>query len=177
MIRSNPTIDHLLQAHEHIIGKDYDRYKNHVYRVFLNCLLLDDNSDHEEKYAIASVFHDIGIWSNHTIDYLEPSIAKAKAYLNETGKSMWTEEMALMIDMHHKISKYKGNHKKTVETFRKADWMDVSLGLLTFGINKQAIKTNKKNYKNLGFHAFLIKSILKGFLHRPFKNPLPMFKK
>lgn len=38
-----------------------------------------------EKYAIAAVFHDIGIWTNHTLDYLDPSAGQAKAYLTETG--------------------------------------------------------------------------------------------
>jgi hypothetical protein len=34
---------------------------------------LDMKNGNEEKYAIAAVFHDIGIWTTHTIDYLDPS--------------------------------------------------------------------------------------------------------
>lgn len=177
MIYSNPTINYLMQQHEPIIGADYDRYNNHVHRVFLNCILLDNNPENEEKYAIASVFHDIGIWTDHTFDYLKPSIIKAKEYLNEISRLDWMYEITLMIDMHHKVSKYNGKYKATVEVFRKADWMDVSLGLLTFGADKQNIKTNQKQYKNLGFHLFLIKAATKSFLRHPFKNPLPMFKK
>jgi len=177
MTPSNPTIDHLMQKHKDMIGKDYERYKNHVYRVFLNCILLDNNPTNEEKYAIASVFHDIGIWTDHTFDYLIPSIAKANQYLKEVNKVTWIEEITLMIDMHHKVSKYQGKHNKTVEIFRKADWIDVSLGFLTFGVNKQAIKANQKKYPNLGFHLFLIKSTLQAFWKHPLKNSLPMFKK
>ncbi|MDX1941567.1 MAG: HD domain-containing protein [Saprospiraceae bacterium] len=177
MATSIPTIDHLMQQYKHIIRNDFDRYNNHVYRVFLNCKMLDDSIENEEKYAIAAVFHDIGIWTDHTIDYLNPSIIKAKEYLNEVGKLLWMYEIALMIDMHHKMSKYNGKYEATVEVFRKADWMDVSLGLLNFGVNKQFIKANQKQYKNLGFHQFLIKATTKNFLQHPFRNPLPMFKK
>ncbi len=67
------------------MGADYDKYKNHVYRVFLNCLLIDSEKNNEEKYAIASVFHDVGIWTNHTFDYLDPSIEQAKI-LNRNKK-------------------------------------------------------------------------------------------
>lgn len=177
MSHSNSTIDYLLQYHKNVIGVDYDKYKNHVYRVFLNCKMLDNNTENEEKYAIASVFHDIGIWTDHTIDYLKPSIIRAKEYLNEISRLDWMYEIAMMIDMHHKVNKYRGKYEKTVEVFRKADWIDVSLGFLTFGMNKDIIKDHQKQYKNLGFHQFLIKTTTKSFLRQPFKNPLPMFKK
>lgn len=174
---SNHIIDQLIQPYQSLIGADFDKYKNHVYRVYLNCKMLDDNPENEEKYAIASVFHDIGIWTDHTLDYLKPSIIKAKEYLNEMGKLLWMYEIALMIDMHHKTTKYQGKYEAIVEVFRKADWMDVSLGLLTFGADKQNIKTNQREYKNLGFHLFLLKAVTKNFLQRPFRNPLPMLKR
>lgn len=169
-------IEDLLQKFKPVIGADYDKYKNHVYRVFLNCLLVDGEKDNEEKYAIAAVFHDIGIWTNHTIDYLNPSIEQAKIYLIETGKQNWIDEITLMIYWHHKTSKYKGWHEEIAENFRKADWIDVSLGLLTFGFNKQKIKENRRKFPNLGFHLFLIKQITKNFFRHPL-NPLPMFKR
>lgn len=177
MVTSIPTINHLMQHYKHIIGNDFERYKNHVYRVFLNCKMLDTSPENEEKYAIAAVFHDIGIWTDHTIDYLKPSIIKAKEHLNEINRLDWMYEISLMIDMHHKVRKYRGKYETTVEIFRKADWMDVSLGWLSFGGDKQVIKANQQKYRNLGFHIFLIKTTTKNFLQHPFKNPLPMFKK
>jgi hypothetical protein len=118
-------IEELLQKFRQVIGKDYDRYRNHVYRVFNNCLLIDDAKLNEDKYAIAAVFHDLGIWTNHTIDYLDPSIEQAKGYLAQTGRQHIAEEIGLMIYWHHKTSRYKGEYKETVEIFRKADWIDV----------------------------------------------------
>ena len=173
---SNRIIEDLLFKFKPAIGEDYDKYKNHVYRVFLNCLLIDSNKNNEEKYAIATVFHDIGIWTDHTIDYLKPSIEQARIYLDETGNQDWTDEITLMIHWHHKISKYKGEHGEIVENFRKADWIDVSLGLKTFGFDKKKIKENRKKLPNLGFHLFLIKATTKNFFRHPL-NPLPMFTK
>lgn len=173
---SNKIIEDLMQKFKPAIGTDYEKYKNHVYRVFLNCLLMDSDKNNEEKYAIATVFHDIGIWTNHTIDYLNPSIKQAKIYLTETGKQDWTGEITLMIYWHHKVSKYKGEHERTVGNFRKADWIDVSLGLKTFGFDKKKIKENRKMLPNLGFHVFLLKRIIKNFFRHPL-HPLPMFKK
>jgi len=172
----NHTIEALMQRYKPIIGEDYPRYKNHVYRVFSNCLLMDNEKNNEEKYALATVFHDIGIWTNHTLDYLDPSAEQAKLYLTEIGKKEWIEEITLMIYWHHKVSEYRGKYKKLVETFRKADWIDVSLGLLTFGFDQQKIKEIRKKLPNLGFHIFLIKGVLKNFFQHPF-NPLPMFRK
>jgi len=169
-------IEELLLPFKTVIGGDYERYRNHVYRVFLNCLLLDDDKNNEEKYAIAAVFHDIGIWTDHTFDYLAPSIEKVKTYLLENNKQQLTEEISLMIYWHHKISGYHGEFEKTTGTFRKADWIDVSLGLLSFGADRQMIKENKRKLPNKGFHLFLIKQTLKNFLKHPL-NPVPVFKK
>lgn len=170
------TIENIFSPFQSIIGKDLPRYKNHVYRVYLNCLLMDDNTANREKYAIAAVFHDIGIWTDHTFDYLAPSIKQAKLYLAGINKPEWAEEISAMIEWHHKVSSYKGDYETTVETFRKADWIDVSLGLKTFGADKVKIRENRKTIPNLGFHWFLVKQSLRNFLKTPLK-PLPMFKK
>jgi hypothetical protein len=173
---SNKIIDNIMPKFKSVIGLDYDRYKNHVYRVFLNCLLIDGGKNNEEKYAIASVFHDIGIWTNHSFDYLNPSIEQAKIYLTETNKTGWLDEISLMINWHHKISKYQGAHEGIVENFRKADLIDVSLAFLTFKLDKQKINENRRRFPNLGFHSFLVKEAIKNFFRHPL-NPLPMFKK
>ena len=176
LLYPHPTIESLLQPYKAAIGPDYEKYSNHVHRVFYNCLLINPGKANEEKYAIASVFHDIGNWTDRTIDYLDPSIAQARLYLTESDRQDWTEEVSAMICWHHKIRRYKGPWEKTVETFRKADWIDVSLGLLTYGFDKKAIRQNRKQCPNRGFHFFLIKKVGKNFFKHPL-NPLPMFKK
>ncbi|HEY3406352.1 MAG TPA: hypothetical protein VGK59_23350 [Ohtaekwangia sp.] len=172
---THQTLETKLQDLKPFIGHDYHRYRNHVYRVFLNCLLLDTEESNIEKYAITAVYHDIGIWTDHTFDYLDPSIAQARKYLNEIERPEWVEEISLMIYWHHKVSRYKGKHEKVIETFRRADWIDVSLGLMTFRADLKSIQKNKREFPNLGFHGFLIKATMKNLLKHPL-NPLPMFK-
>ena len=171
----NSKIEALLQRFHDAMKGDHEKYKNHVYRVFFNCLMLDPNVHNEEKYAITAVFHDIGIWSDNTIDYLDPSIAQAKKYLTEIEKEDWIREVELMIHWHHKTGTYEGEHSSIVETFRKADWIDVSMGLINFGVDKKRLRQNKKLFPNRGFHFFLIRKIAKNFMKHPL-NPLPMFR-
>lgn len=176
MYYQNKLIEELLLKFKPVTGRDYERYRNHVYRVFLNCTLRDNAGHNEEKYAVAAVFHDIGIWTNHTFDYLQPSIEQLKVYLYSKEKQVWEEEISKMIYWHHKITRYQGPFDKTVETFRKADWMDVSLGLLHFDADKKKIKEYKKHFPNRGFHLFLVRQTLKNFIKHPL-NPIPVFKK
>lgn len=175
MVDKNELIEELLQKYRPVIGRDYWRYRNHVYRVFTNCRILDKQKANEEKYAIAAVFHDIGIWTHHTIDYLLPSIGRAQAYLVHSGKQHLETEIVQMIMWHHKISTYKGGNRNVVETFRRADWIDVSLGLITFGIDKKRLWHIRQTFPNVGFHYMLVKKILKNILIHP-AHPLPMFK-
>ncbi|MCF2443486.1 HD domain-containing protein [Dyadobacter sp. CY345] len=176
MTYSIKIIDDLLEPFRMVIGADFNRYRNHVYRVYLNCLLIDNAEINQGKYAIAAVFHDIGIWTDHTIDYLNPSIVQAGIYLKKIKRVELLEEISLMIYWHHKISGYEGKNQRVVENFRKADWIDVSLGILTFGFDKKIISQNRKNLPNLGFHFFLLKKTTKNFFKHPL-NPLPMFTK
>lgn len=168
------TIEDLLDSFRPALGEDYSKYRNHVYRVFLNCQIFDTTGEHTEKYAIAAVFHDIGIWTDNTIDYLHPSIGQLEIFLTKTGKKAWINEMVLMVYWHHKVGKYSGPYEQTVENFRKSDWTDVSLGLLTFGADKGRIRHNRKMLPNQGFHVFLVRKIITNFFRHPL-NPLPMF--
>lgn len=169
-------IEHTIKQYRNELGKDFLKYKNHVYRVYSLCLEFDDSASNNEKYAIASIFHDLGIWTAQSFDYLEPSIALVTKYLKTSGRVGLTKEITLMIDMHHKRSRYKGEYEKTVEIFRRADWIDVTRGLKTFGLSKSKYTIIQNRYPNLGFHRFLVKQTVKNFIKSP-TNPLPMFKK
>jgi hypothetical protein len=168
-------IEVMLASYKSIIGKDYYRYKNHVCRIYSYCSLMDDSHYNDTKYAIAAVFHDIGIWTDATFDYIEPSIEQASSYLTTINRQEWIEEITLMISWHHKISSYKKDNYETIEIFRKADWIDVSLGILNFEVKPKEIKLIKQQLPNLGFHVFLLKNIFKNLFKHPL-NPLPMFK-
>ncbi|MDB5226858.1 MAG: hypothetical protein JWN78_1051 [Bacteroidota bacterium] len=175
VIKQYPLIEEIFSSYEKILGEDLEKYKNHVYRVFNYCLFLGDKTD-EEKYAVAGVFHDLGIWTNDTFDYLQPSIALATKYLTQHNKEKDAEEISLMIDHHHKITSYKNKFENTVEIFRKADWTDVSMSVIHFEIPKSFIADVEKQFPYKAFHMKLVKLFLSNFTQHPIK-PLPMFKK
>lgn len=137
---------------------------------------MDNAIQHQEKYAVAAAFHDLGIWTNKTFDYLDPSAELAKIWLTREGKQEWVPEILQMIDMHHKITRYSGEYEKTVEIFRKADWIDLSYGMLRYKIPGMQIRELIRQFPTKGFHRFLLRKSILNFLRHPL-NPLPMFKK
>ena len=76
-----PTVDGVLNGHVSELGNDLVAYRNHVYRVVNLCLGMMGGSRADlEKVAVAAVFHDLGIWTDHTFDYIAPSrTARARA--------------------------------------------------------------------------------------------------
>ncbi|SHL96780.1 phosphohydrolase [Chitinophaga sp. CF418] len=171
-----PIIEEVLEKFATHLAVDREKYRNHVYRVFLNCCLLDTEERNWEIYAIAAVFHDIGIWTDNTIDYLKPSIGQAIKYLGETGREHLQDEIARMIYYHHKLTRYSGPDSVKINTFRKADWIDVSLGAIKFGVDKSLVRRHQKAFANKGFHWFLVKKILRNLIRHPLR-PLPMFRR
>ncbi|MCB0651538.1 MAG: hypothetical protein KDC85_09715 [Saprospiraceae bacterium] len=172
----NNTIDSILSEYESILGNDFTAYRNHVYRIFNFSMILDDHPENISRYAIAASLHDLGIWTHKTFDYLEPTLNLTKNYLAGAGQQSLEAEILLMIDMHHKMSRYTGPFAQTVEAFRRADWIDVSMGLLKFGVSGEAHRKVKEAFPYKGFHRFLLRQTFKRFLSHPL-DPLPMFKK
>ena len=169
---SVPQIDEILSCWKTRIGDDYAGYRGHVYRMFNFCLALHACSDEEKKkLAIAACFHDIGLWSDHTVDYIPPSIAQARQYLAANGLESWSAEIGLMIEMHHKVRPWRGDLYPLVELFRKADLVDFSLGLFTFGLERADVRRVKATIPNEGFHRFLLKGAKDWFLSHPFRPP------
>ena len=169
---TNGLIEGILAVWKDRIADDYLGYRGHVYRMFNFCLALHPCTEEErEKLAIAPCFHDIGLWSDHTVDYIPPSVAQVKGYLFNTGQQAWSEEIGLMVEMHHKIRAYRDNRYPLVELFRKSDLVDFSLGFFTFGIPRSYIKNVKKTIPNNGFHKFLMKGAREWFSKHPFSPP------
>src|SRR5678816_3071087 len=84
-----PTIDAVLNDHASVLGDDFVAYRNHVYRVVNFCVAIAGGRDDLEKIAIAAAFHDLGIWTDRTFDYIAPSIARARTYLVERAREDW----------------------------------------------------------------------------------------
>lgn len=169
-------VDEILQPFATIMGNDYHAYRNHVYRLTRLCNeLAEFNEEELEKIEIAACFHDIGIWTGPSLDYLPPSENQAIRYLTKINKESWIPEITQMITMHHAVRSCAGNQYKLVDLFRRADIADFSLGLFPMGIPRSRIAQIKKDIPNAGFHFMLLKRALAWFVKNPL-NPAPMFK-
>ncbi|NTV02151.1 MAG: HD domain-containing protein [Chlorobiaceae bacterium] len=166
----------LIEPWRSTIGRDFAAYRNHVFRVCNFCLALADGSgEAEEKIAIAAVYHDLGIWSGRTFDYLPHSIRLAKEYLAEAGHEEWIPEITAMIDEHHKLTGYRKRPEWLVEPFRRADLVDLSLGVARFGLDGKFIREVRVRFPNNGFHRRLLELTWQRINSDPL-DPLPMMK-
>lgn len=176
VIESQTLLDELLEGGRSILGSDYAGYRNHCLRVFNFAYALSGESgENSDKLAIASFFHDYGIWAEGTFDYLSPSKKHAACFLREKGLAGWCEEISEMIGWHHKITPYKGNPSWLVESFRKADWIDISGGMLRFRLPDAFVSDVMDAFPNEGFHKMLLTLAKARFKTHPF-NPLPMMR-
>lgn len=176
LLKDLASLDALLRVYTTELGRDFTAYRHHVYRDVNLCVALSSGEpDVIEKIVIAAVYHDLGIWTHKTFDYLTPSIEMAKAHLRRTGRAHWSSEIGAMILDHHKITRYKGNLSPLVEPFRRADWIDMSRGLRTFGMPRSFLRDVFETWPDAGFHRRLFELELERLRTHPW-NPLPMVK-
>ena len=70
-----PLTDEILTDFALAIGTDLQGYRNHVYRVLnFYCAVSGIQGLPCDAVQIAAAFHDLGIWTDNTLDYLPPSI-------------------------------------------------------------------------------------------------------
>lgn len=171
----------LLSPWAEALGADRAGYTNHVIRVLLHCdaLYARNGGDGERpsrqlEYRVTGVFHDLGIWTDETFDYLVPSIDLAAVHLEAQEREDLIPLVTRMIDQHHK-QRPAGPPDDPVEIFRRADAIDVSLGLRRFGLGFGHARAAFRAYPSRGFHRTLIRLTAKRTIEHP-TSPLPMFK-
>lgn len=169
---SIPLLEDILAPWQNAIGADFTGYKNHVYRMLHFCQALHSCTpqDHD-KLTIAACHHDIGIWSDHTVDYLPPSVAQLRIYLDKTGRLDWADELCEMVDMHHKLRRVRHSRYPLVEVFRQGDLVDFSMGLVRFGLPRATIRSVKAQFPNAGFHQRLLQLAGGWFAKHPISPP------
>jgi hypothetical protein len=168
-----PIIDDVLNDYATALGENFSGYRNHVYRVVNLCVAIAGRSE-LEKIAVAAVFHDLGIWTNGTFDYIAPSIVLAHDYLVAHAREDWIAEIEGMIADHHKITS-EADPSSLVEAFRRADWIDVTRGLRRFGMPRSFVARMFATWPDAGFHWRLVTLTLDRFRSHPL-TPLPMVK-
>ena len=168
-----PLTEALIESFTAELGDDLPAYRNHVCRVLNYFLALTNCRMPPDSVLVAATFHDIGIWTDHTYDYLEPSVRRAKAYPSNHNRAGMEAEVTAIIREHHKILPYHAEYSANVETFRRADLVDVSLGFIRFGLASPFVRSVKAAFPNQGFHWKLITLTATQFYRTPLR-PLPM---
>ncbi|MEW5809072.1 MAG: phosphohydrolase [Actinomycetota bacterium] len=166
------------------LGADHTAYRNHVLRVLAFCDALHAASplaagepapSTTEAYLTAAAFHDLGIWSAGTFDYLAPSVALARTWLHEHDCAEdLPAPVTAMIQQHHKL-RSAGSPSTPVEIFRRADVTDVSLGGVRFGVPRAHYRAVCREWPNAGFHRRLVTLTIARARRHP-GSPLPMVK-
>ena len=155
---NRPHVDELFTRFKDLIGEDFPGYRNHVYRTITYAMYFLDNAvEYERLVETAFVYHDIGLWTDRELAYLEPSEAVALADNEKYGWGLEPELLRGAIHWHHKIFPYKGTHQKVIEACRKADWVDASKGIIRKGISKTSVSEVESAFPNLGFHDTLLR--------------------
>ncbi|MGW5435948.1 hypothetical protein [Nocardia asteroides] len=167
---SHPVIEVVLGRHRAALGADETTYRHHVYRCanYQSALLGGDLPD---AAALAWAVHDLGIWTAGTFDYLAPSAALVDGFAAELGIAEPDLARTMVLD-HHGV---RPRADRLVETFRIADRVDVSHGLLRSGLDAAFVRAVAERFPYRGFHRFLVRSALRHGVRHPVR-PLPMLR-
>jgi len=170
VITSHLIVDAVLDRHRDALGDDLPTYRNHVYRcINYHELLL--GAPVPDFAALAWAAHDLGIWTAGTFDYLTPSADLAAQHADEFGIAD-IDRLQTLITEHHRLRR---TDDRVTETFRRADLVDVSHGLLRNTIGRSDVHAVVAELPYRGFHAFLAKG-LAGYAARHPSRPLPMMR-
>lgn len=170
VVRHNEIVDAVLARHADALGESADTYRNHALRS-LNYQALLLGHDVSDQAALAWAVHDLGIWTAGTFDYLDPSATLAEQHAAELGIDR-PERAVEMVLEHHKLRPHP--HGET-ETFRRADLVDVSRGLIRLGIPRGEVKDVVRALPYRGFHRFLAKGLTGHAVRHP-GRPAPMLR-
>ena len=160
ILTSHPALDAHLEAFRSDLGDDYDKYRNHCLRVlnFAKYHLGADASESDlDLIGIGLAYHDIALWSDNKLNYLKPSADQLKKHLVD-GDSLSPAdvETAVQIVMqHHKITHWNGPNQRLVNSVRKADWADATMGLVRFGLPNDLLLQSYDEIPEAGFHLML----------------------
>jgi hypothetical protein len=165
-VTTHPIVDAVLQRHEDALDHDIRVYRNHVYRGLSYHQALR-GAPVPDWAAPAWAVHDLGIWTAGTFDYLGPAADLASTLAGEFGITE-VGQARTMIAKHHKL---RAVGDPMIDTFRIADRIDVSRGLLIGSLQRSFVNGVVRELPYLGFHALLVRGLL-GYAvthpHRPF---------
>ena len=172
-LKSHPVIDSVLDRHRDAIGDSFATYRNHTLRGlnYQTLLLARLGGQVSDAQALAWAVHDLGIWTAGTFDYLQPSADLLSRYAAEFGISDVAQAEATVLE-HHRI---RGIADVEVDTFRRADRVDVTRGLWRGAIDRKDVAGVVSALPYLGFHKFLAAGLMRHAVSHP-RRPAPMLR-
>lgn len=156
VVTNSDHVESMLAPYKDTIGPDFEGYRGHVYRVLSYALhFLGGDSPKRAAIETALVYHDIGLWADKQLAYLEPSIERVKADNQAHG---WGHDPQLLTDIiywHHKVTPFRGADADIVNAVRKADWIDATAGVVRTGMPKACIRKVTEAIPAAGFYDTL----------------------
>ncbi len=110
-----------------------------------------------EHIAFALVFHDVGMWTDQELAYLEPSEAVAEEVRAKHAPHLDAGLVSNIIHWHHKLLPFSGPDAAVVNAARKADWIDASMGVVRHGVPRRDVKARESAIPVLGFPNVLMR--------------------
>jgi hypothetical protein len=178
VVAQHQRLDTILSRYRSAIGAQWEGYRNHCFTVYnLTRIAINLDAERDDIVAIATAFHDIALWSDDRIDYLEPSMAHAVAFCKAEGRPEIAPLVSDMILYHHKI--FPGSLARfdpLVRAFRNADWSAFTFGMIPFDRYTTPRRAVAAAFPDAGFHDFLAKRTIRHLRSGGVTNPLPMMK-
>jgi hypothetical protein len=117
----------------------------------------------ENILGIALAYHDVALWTDGALDYLDPSVKQMDTHVSDPTDSILSKEELKIADIiiqeHHKVTSYSAGKNATVNELvnvaRKADWADLTFGVVRWDIHAGLIQAAYDTVPELGFHIML----------------------
>jgi hypothetical protein len=164
--KHSPDLDDELFGLAEKIGSDFSGYRNHCNRVltFTNYFLPEwvskELPEAMELAAVALAYHDVGLWTDKALNYLEPSVAQLEKALHDKYSAT---ELAIMKDIvlqQLKVTDFTSDRGKAadalVNAVRKANWADLTMGIVRFGMPAALVEAAYDTIAEAGFHKMLM---------------------
>src|SRR5215813_1308919 len=162
VLERHPFVDEMAARWGGALRASREAYSGHAYRVLNYARALIGTERHNDELALAAAYHDLGIWSDRTFDYLGPSQQRAEAFRRERAPGIDAELLALLIYDHHLLRRPRtGIEPALRDAFRRA------------GLPAAFVREVANRFPYQGFHAILLRTAVQWALRHPLR-PLPM---
>jgi len=141
IISYSENVENLLARYKDDMGADYESYRGHVYQTITYAMhFLDNDETLQPLIEAVFVYHDIGLWTDDELAYLEPSEEVALKDNQELELGLDPDLLKAAIHWHHKVTPYNGTNARIIEAVRKADWIAATGGKLRKGLSKAQVQ-------------------------------------